>query len=90
MKKSYGAWTQIYIDEEQKVKHLKETAEHQKITVEELEQRLSKILHGTPEEIVSQIKDYNKIGTDHFIFFLPLKEEVDQMKLFKEKIMPKI
>ena len=90
MKKSYDAWTQIYIDKEQKEKHLKETAENQKISVEELEQRLAKIIRGTPDEIVSQIKEHKILGTEHLIFFFPLKEEVEQMKLFKEKIMPKV
>lgn len=90
MKKSYGAWAQIYKDEEEKEKHLKETAEHQKITVEELEQRLSKILHGTPEEIISKIKSYKDIGVDHLILFFPLKEEIEQMNLFKNTIMSKI
>jgi len=90
MKKSYGSWTHIYKDEEEKKKHLKETAEHQKISVKELEERLSKILHGTPEEIISKIKDYKRIGVDHLILFFPLKQEVEQMKLMAEKIIPKI
>ncbi|MCG3260109.1 MAG: hypothetical protein H7644_10200 [Candidatus Heimdallarchaeota archaeon] len=90
MKKSYGAWAQIYKDEEEKEKHLKETAEHQKISIEELEKRLETILHGTPDEIISKLKDYKKIGVDHFIMFFPLKEEVEQIKIFAEKIMPKI
>ncbi len=90
MKKSYGAWAQIYRDEDEKKKHLKETAEHQKIKVEELEQRLSRIIHGTPDEIVSKIKEYKKIGVDHMIWFFPVKEEVEQMQLFKKEIMSKI
>jgi len=51
---------------------------------------LSKILHGTPEEIISKIKDYKRIGVDHLILFFPLKQEVEQMKLMAEKIIPKI
>ena len=90
MKKSYGAWSHIYKDEEEKKTHLKETAEHQKITTEELETRLTQILHGTPDEIIAKIKDYEKIGVDHFIMFFPQKEEVEQIKIFAEKIMPKI
>ncbi|MHA1218472.1 MAG: LLM class flavin-dependent oxidoreductase [Candidatus Heimdallarchaeaceae archaeon] len=90
MKKSYGAWSQIYKDEEEKKKHLKETAEHQKISVEELETRLVNVLHGTPNEIVGKIKDYKKIGVDHFIMFFPQNEEVEQIEIFAEEVMPKI
>ena len=90
MKKSYGAWSQIYKDEEEKKKHLKETAEHQKISVEELETRLANILHGTPDEIIGKIKDYKKIGVDHFIMFFPQNEEVEQIEIFANEIMPKI
>ncbi len=90
MKKSYGAWSQIYKDEDEKKKHLKETAEHQKVSVEELEKRLANIVHGTPDEIVAKLKDYKKIGVDHFIMFFPQNEEVQQIKIFADKIMPKI
>ncbi len=90
MKKSYGAFTSIYRDEDEKKKHLEETAEHMKITLEELEKKQVNILHGTPDEIVSKIKAYKNIGVDHMIFMFPLNQEVEQMKLFKDKIIPKI
>ena len=90
MKKSYGAFTSIYRDEEEKEKHLNETAEHMKISVDELEKRQANIIHGTPEEVVSKIKAYKKIGVEHLIFMFPQNKEVEQMKFFKEKIMSKI
>ena len=90
MKKSYGAFTSIYRDEEEKEKHLKETAEHMKISVDELEKRQANIIHGTPEEVVSKIKAYKKIGVEHLIFMFPQNKEVEQMKFFKDKIMSKI
>ena len=69
---------------------MKETAENQKISVEELETRLENIIHGTPDEIIAKMKDYKKIGIDHFIMFFPKNEEVEQIKIFAKDIMPKI
>ncbi len=90
IKRSYGAFTSIYPDEESKKKEMKKMAEERKISLEEMEKRMESTLHGTVEEIIDRIKSYEKIGIEHIIFMFPHEQEIKQLKDFAEKIMPKI
>ena len=90
IKKSYGAWTNIFPDEEAKKEAIKKTAEERKTPIEAIAEQMKRALVGTKEEIIEKMKEYNKLKLNHFIIMFPYQEELDQMKIFKEEILPNI
>ena len=90
IKKSYGAWADIFPDEEAKKEAIKKSAEERKTSVEVVEERMKRALVGTIEEIIAKMKEYKKLNLDHFIIMFPYQRELEQMKIFKEEILPKI
>lgn len=90
LKKSYGVWTRIYSDEEEKMKAWKEICERRGFTMEQLEKRMEGALHGTAEEIVDKMKAYKELGITHFIFMFPQNQEIESMEIFADKIIPKV
>lgn len=88
--KSYGVWTRVYQDDEEKQKAWREIAEKRGFTMEQLEKRFEGSLHGTPEEITYKLKQYRDLGINHFIFMFPQGQEVESIKLFDEKIISKL
>ncbi|MHA1304025.1 MAG: hypothetical protein ACTSPI_10030, partial [Candidatus Heimdallarchaeaceae archaeon] len=82
LKRSYGIWARIYEDEDEKQKVWKEIAKTRGFTMEQLEKRYEGSMHGTPEEIISWIKDYKKLGVSHFIFMFPGNQEIESMQTF--------
>ncbi len=88
--KSYGAWTRIYEDEDEKMNIWKQVAKKRGFTMEEVERRYKGSLHGTVEEIIHLLKQYNELGISHFIFMFPQNEEIKSIKIFKDKIIPKL
>lgn len=88
--RSYGIWTRIYETEKEKQKTWKEIAEKRGVTLEQLTKRYKGSMHGTIEEIIEWLKDYKKYGIENYIFMFPQNQEIEQMKMFQEEIMPKI
>lgn len=87
---SYGVWTKIYRDEQEKNKVWQEICDKRGFTMEQLAKRYEGSLHGTEEEVIEKIKQYRKLGINYFIFMFPQHQEVESIKIFKERIMPKI
>lgn len=87
---SYGVWTRIYEDEDAKEKAWKEICEARNFTMDQLEQRMAGSLHDTPENIVSKLQAYQKLGITDFIFMFPKDAEISSMQTFEEKILPKL
>ncbi len=90
IKKSCGLWTRLYDDEEEKIESWKMIAEKRGMSFEEVEQRMSRALHGTKDEIISRLKEYKRLGVTHFIFMFPQGQEIEHIKIFSEKIIPQI
>ncbi len=90
IKKSYGAWTDVFEDEKAKLEAIKKLAEERKVPIEEVEKGMKRALVGTREEIIEKMKEYQKLKLDHFIIMFPYQKELEQMKIFKEEILPKI
>ncbi len=90
LKKSYGAWTRIYPDEETKEAVWKEMSEKRGMKYEDFVKRMEGTLHGTAEEIVEKLKAYKELGITHFIFMFPQNKEIESIELFSEKIIPKV
>ncbi|RMG37036.1 MAG: LLM class flavin-dependent oxidoreductase [Methanobacteriota archaeon] len=90
LKKSYGVWTRIYADEEEKMKAWKEICERRGITMDQLEKRMEGALHGTVEEIVDKLKAYKQLGITHFIFMFPQNQEIESMEIFADKVISKV
>ncbi|MHA2250276.1 MAG: LLM class flavin-dependent oxidoreductase [Candidatus Kariarchaeaceae archaeon] len=86
--KSYGVWTRIYSNEDEKIEAWKKICEERGFTMEQLEKRLEGALHGTPEEILGKLRKYHQLGIDYFIFMFPKDQEIESMQIFKEKIIP--
>ncbi len=89
-KRSYGVWTRVYEDEDQKSQAIKKMAEQRNTTVEEIEKRLEGAFHGTPDEIAHWIKDYRKLGVSHFIFMFPGGQEIESIEKFSDLVIPNI
>ncbi len=87
---SYGAWTKIYDSEEEKERAWKEMAEKRGVSYEDFIKRYDGALHGTPEEITEQLKQYIRLGLEDFIFMFPQGQEIESLKRFKEEILPKL
>ncbi len=90
LKKSCGLWTRVYQDEEEKKKAWKSIAEKNKLSFEEVERRMTRALHGTPDEIISSLREYKKIGVTHFIFMFPHGQEKEHIEIFSKKIISKL
>ncbi len=90
LKKSYGVWTRIYADEEEKRKAWKEICERRGFTMEQLEKRMEGALHGTAEEIVEKLRAYKELGITHFIFMFPQNQEIESMEVFADKVISKV
>lgn len=88
--RSYGIWTRIYADEQEKKKAIEEFASKRNMSIEEVKKRFEGSLHATIEEAIEKLKIYKELGVSHFIFMFPQNAEIDQMKLFAEEIIPKI
>jgi alkanesulfonate monooxygenase SsuD/methylene tetrahydromethanopterin reductase-like flavin-dependent oxidoreductase (luciferase family) len=87
---SYGVWTRVYENEEEKLNAWKQICEQRGFTMEQLEKRMEGALHDTPENIVTKLKAYKDLGITDFIFMFPKDAEVQSMKTFNEKIISKI
>ncbi len=90
IKKSCGLWTRLYEDEEEKIESWKMIAKKRNMSLKEVEQRMSKALHGTRDEIISRLKEYKRLGVTHFIYMFPQGEEIKYIKTFAEKIIPQV
>jgi alkanesulfonate monooxygenase SsuD/methylene tetrahydromethanopterin reductase-like flavin-dependent oxidoreductase (luciferase family) len=90
IKKSYGAWTDIFEDEEAKKEAIKNAAEERKVPVEAVEENMKRALVGTKEEIIEKLKGYKDLNLDHFIIMFPYQKELEQMKIFNDEILPKV
>ena len=90
IKKSYGAWTDIFPNEEAKKEAIKKSAEERKVPVEAVEEQMMRALVGTKDDIIEKMKEYKKLKLDHFIIMFPYQKELEQMRIFKEEILPKI
>ncbi|MHA2170770.1 MAG: LLM class flavin-dependent oxidoreductase [Candidatus Kariarchaeaceae archaeon] len=88
--KSYGVWTRIYSDEDEKLKAWQKICEDRGFTMEQLEKRLEGSLHGTPAEISTKLNQYIDLGITDFIFMFPQHQEAESMQIFREKIIPKL
>ncbi len=88
--KSYGVWTRIYADEDEKYRIWKDVSEKRGFSMEEVERRYSGSLHGTVSEIIEKLKQYKALGIDHFIFMFPKDKEIESMEIFNDKIIPKV
>ena len=58
--------------------------------MEEIEKGMERALVGTKEEIVEKLRSYKSLNLDHFIIMFPYQKELEQMKIFKEEILPKV
>lgn len=90
LRKSYGAWTRVYPDEETKIQIWQKIADQRNMTLEEVSERYESSLHGTAEEIIEKLRAYIKVGISDFIFMFPQNQEVESMRLFNEYIIPKL
>ncbi len=90
IKKSYGAWTDVFPDEEAKKEAILKSAEERKVSAEEIEKGMERALVGTKDEIVEKLKRYKNLNLDHFIIMFPYQKELEQMKIFKKEIIPRV
>ena len=90
IKKSYGAWIDIFPDEKSKKEAIQRSAKERKVSIEEIEKGMERTLVGTKDEIVEKLKGYKDLNLDHFIIMFPYQKELEQMKIFKEEIIPKV
>ena len=90
IKKSYGAWTDIFSDEKAKNEAIIKSSEERKVPVEEIEKGMERTLVGTKEELVEKLKGYKSLNLDHFIIMFPYQKELEQMMIFNEEILPKV
>lgn len=88
--KSYGVWTRVYSDVDEKLSVMKEVADTRGFTLEQVQERYSGALHGTIDEIIEKINKYINLGITHFIHMFPQGKEVESMKIFQKHIIPKI
>jgi F420-dependent oxidoreductase-like protein len=47
-------------------------------------------LVGTTEQVAARIKEYTALGVDHFILRFHFGEEIEGMRLFNEKVKPRL
>ncbi len=47
-------------------------------------------LVGTTDQVAARIREYTALGVDHFILRFHFGEEIEGMKLFKEKVKPQL
>ncbi len=89
LRRSYGIWSRIYESAEEKKKVFDEIAERRGFTQEEVEKRFEGSMHGTREEVIERLRAFEKLGAEHFIFMFE-SNEIEQMKILKEEIIPKL
>lgn len=90
IKKSLGLWTRIFSTEEEMNLAIKENAKTRNIPTTQYRERVSKALWGTPELMVNRLRQFQKIGVDHFIFMFPHTQEVDQIKSLGTSVISKL
>ncbi|TFG27851.1 LLM class flavin-dependent oxidoreductase [Candidatus Thorarchaeota archaeon] len=90
IKKSVGFWTNIFEDESDMEKAIIEGAKKRNISLDKYRERIASSMWGTPDIIVEKLRAYKDLGVTHSIFMFPHKEEIKQIEIFGEKVIPKI
>ncbi len=90
IKKSVGFWTRVFEDQSEKEEAIIEGAKKRNITTEQYRKRIASALWGTPEDIIEKLSAFRDLGVSHSIFMFPQEEEIKQIELFGEKVIPKL
>ncbi len=90
IKKSVGFWTRCFEDEKTLDSAISEAAKKRGISEEKYRERISTALWGTPEQIKEKLVHYKKLGVSHFIFMFPHENEIEQIEIFGQEILPKL
>ena len=57
--------------------------------IEKYRDRIPSSMWGTPDVIVEKLQAYENLGVTHLIFMFPHEEEIKQLKIFGNKVIPK-
>ena len=69
---------------------ISENAAKRGVSEEKYRERISSALWGTPKMMVERLGQYIGLGVSHIILMLPHDEELDQIKLIGQKVLPKM
>ena len=89
IKKSIGFWTHVFEDESQMEKAIVEGAKRRNLPLEKYRDRIASSMWGTPDVIVEKLQAYENLGVTHLIFMFPHEEEIKQLNIFGNKVIPK-
>jgi alkanesulfonate monooxygenase SsuD/methylene tetrahydromethanopterin reductase-like flavin-dependent oxidoreductase (luciferase family) len=88
--KSIGLWTHYFDSETEMNTTINENAAKRNMSPKEYRKRISTGLWGTPEDLITRIQEFQKIGVTHFVFMFPEGQERDQIAKFGTHVLPKL
>lgn len=87
---SLGLWAALYPSEEAFEEGLASRAKERGLAVDDLRDRLVGAMHGSPDYWVNQLKAYADVGVETFVFMFPHGQEVEQVRLVNELVIPRL
>jgi len=90
IRRSVGFSVQIYANEHEMERGLKEEAQKRNISLADYQQRIEGALVGTQDQIIEKLAQYPKLGITHYIFMLPHQHEAKYIQQFTDEILPTI
>ncbi|MFW9808539.1 MAG: LLM class flavin-dependent oxidoreductase [Candidatus Thorarchaeota archaeon] len=86
--KSVGCWTRILRSESEMDERIKKGAASRGMVNEEYRKRVDSSLWGTPQMIVDKLAMYKDQDVSNIILMFPYGEELDQLTMFGDHILP--
>lgn len=90
IKKSVGLWTRIFESEEQMENAIVENAKERNISPDAYRERVSRALWGTPDQVLTRLREFDQIGVSHIILMFPQEQEIHQIQALGKSVLSKI
>ncbi len=88
--KSVGLWTRHFDSLDAMEAALIESAKSRNVPLKDYRTRVSQALWGTPDHMITRLREFEQIGVSHVVLMFPHGEEINHIKSLGKSVLPKL